>query len=216
MFGLGALVLLLLSGCGSDGGGSKIANASDPLIRPEAVARGSEVQLAPDLETMVASSNVVLVGRIEAVRQGRTVGDPGSQLRFREVDVRPLEVLHGDVPTRSTLLVEQEGWWLDGESEVSFANEGQGWLQVGTTTLLFLVDKGGEEAGHYRAISSQGAYLLAGTDVRPVPSAAPSEDPLVATLADVDLDQVEADISDASHAAANGSATPVTTPPIAS
>jgi hypothetical protein len=209
--GLLLLVLVMaLSGCGTADG--KQERAVDDLIRPLGVTQGSEVQLAPDLPTMAASSDLVVVADVIAVRRGRAVGDAGNGIRFREVDVRPVDLLNGPSQMPATLLLEQEGWQIDGATEHSYAPEGLGWLQVGTRVLLFLVDKGGEEAGRYRAISSQGTYQLVGADIRPVPAPLPSDEPLVAEVASLDQGQVAAAVDAATEAGASGAVMPITAP----
>lgn len=217
--------LVLASGACSAPGGAiakggidrATALGLDPTATPEQVAFASEVHHFEELPTMVATSDAVVVATVGEVRPGRQVGDEHSRIRFREVDLEVEEVLHGQVEAGETLLLEQEGWLdvtFEGEErtgEVAYQVEGAPWLDPGDRTMLFLTDKGGEEAGRWRLVSSQGDYDLTGGESaagvdEPAAATPASEvpDPLVAQIEGADLADLRQQITSASDAAEAG------------
>lgn len=212
-----ALVALALTGgCAATGAepASDDGQALD-LEQPERLAFASEVSYFEDLATMLASSDAVVVGEVTDVRAGRVVGEADFSIRFREVDVRVEHDERDRFAAGDTVLVEQEGWSEDVTGdESSYAYEGQGWLQEGTKVLLFLVDKGGPEAGRYRAISSQGLYEIAGDVVAPVPAPEASHAPLVAEIAAMAAPEVKIAVATAGRGVRSGTVQPVPAPEI--
>lgn len=131
---------------------------------------------------MAATSDLVVVGTVSQVAQGRQLGDPADNeedpMYVRDATVSVEEVLKGS-PTES-VVVEQQG--IFPSTGVTVALEDSPWLQVGDRGVFFLYDSSdpGQPPDHYYLINSVGLILLDGSQVISF-----SETPLAASYLDM-------------------------------
>lgn len=167
--GMAAAAVLTLSGCSGDVSTSTAAGDPPPVAStpaspaiprvPESSAVAREVFTVDSLESLVAQSDVVVVGRATAVIPGRTAGDDVvAQLQFRDVTVQLEQVLHGAY-AEQTLTLEELGW-KDGEP-VTINNSA--WAVPGDRMLMGLraTGNGSTEAGpRYILTSTASRFFL--------------------------------------------------------
>lgn len=111
---------------------------------------------------MATTSDLVIVGTVQQMRDGRVVGDPGGEIFFVEAIVTVDQVVSGNERQTSldTLVVEfdptpvQIPGVVEGFPPFDPAED---WWQLGSTDLMFLRNAGN---GRYQLISSQGLYLV--------------------------------------------------------
>jgi hypothetical protein len=102
--------------------------------RPEAMAEQKVEISIQTLDQLVATSDVIVVGRAEQVVKGRIDGSPNHWRTLRNVMIAPEDVLKGKLPP-GTLSFE-EGGWIDGK--IGYVVEDQPWTEVGDRVLVFL------------------------------------------------------------------------------
>ena len=143
VYGAGLLALaFLLAGCG--GASERDSQSADSQ-------RGTpsrELYRFDSLASMVATSDLVVVGTVRGVRDGRTVGESDSAIQFTEATVSVDDVLRG-APVGSTVVLE-----------VNDAADAD-WLRAGERSVFFLQRKDdGAAATYYRPVNSQGVYRI--------------------------------------------------------
>lgn len=127
-------------------------------------SNADEAELADSIDGMARSASAVVVGSVEAVREGRTfVGDVADDtFTYMELVVRVEDVVAGTLPIRAgeTLVLEELGTRLATGSSLT-----------GATHLLFVRAKGeprpgvtlagplDDDRGRFRLLSSQGVVI---------------------------------------------------------
>jgi len=125
---------------------------------PEAVQ--SSAAVFETLDDLVAASDLVVVGTITDVADGRTItspGDPGAGIRTRLVELDVTDALHGDAP--DPLVVEEANAFADGAPIVL---DGMTELHDGDTAIWFLVAGGSDAMPYYAVVNSQGRFQIMG------------------------------------------------------
>ncbi|MEV4417646.1 hypothetical protein [Catellatospora sp. NPDC049609] len=136
----------------------------DPQIRydeaPESVAHGKEMFSFSTVDSLLATSHLVVYGTVSAVGEGRFTGadedgSTTSQIRLRNVTITVDDVLHNPKNTLipPSILLEEEGWDSLGRG---YLLNGVAWSQVGDTGYFFL----------RRAVGNANAYELTSSDGR--------------------------------------------------
>jgi hypothetical protein len=153
-----------------------------------------DVYTFDSLAKMVATSDLVIVGTVKAVEEGRTVGPPAEAVKYVDAELRVEEVLKGspggNAVTVETLELDDGG--------------GLPWRSRGQRVLLFLSltrDAGG--AGRYHPTNGQSLYTLEGEDIRTT-----RNDPLPIRVAARSLSQMRADVEEANRQIARGEVSP--------
>lgn len=115
-----------------------------------------EVYSFDDLASMVAASDLVVVGTIAASAPGRAVGGDAAfgELEFVEVTVKLETVLFGELQDGSVTL----------EIDASMIPRQDRWDEPGTSVVLFLHEKA-DRRGYYRPTNSQGVFVVKGERV---------------------------------------------------
>lgn len=171
------------------------------------------------LAQMVATSDLVVRGRVTETRPGRIVGaeptphkleseysGPGSGMRLEEVVVDVEAILHGEPPGRP-VVVEVDGWWMSNEERVVL--EEQVGFDNGQEVVLALHQKREQlDEPRFALVSSQGAYLLDGPRVIPTKRT----DDLVRAIEQWGTQRLLSEVEAASLAAARGMVTPLPRP----
>lgn len=138
----------------------------------------SDAPLVDRLDQLVAASDLVVRAQVVGTEEGRLFGDPGggSAIRSRVVTLLVTRVLHGaGVEPGGRLLVEEEGWTLDGAPLVV---DGLAPSRTGDDAVWFLAAVGAEEGARHVVVSSQGRYRVDGDALE----GADRDDPLIAGL----------------------------------
>lgn len=184
-----------------------VAFGGEPAItydeRPESVAHSKEMYTFDTVDSMVATSHLVVFGEVSAVGEGRFTGadEDGStvpQIRLRNVTITVHDVLHNPknalIPPSITL--EEEGWDSQGRG---YLVNGVAWSEVGDTGYFFLRRSVGN-ADAYTLTSSDGRVLSEGGVL--VPSNAERE--LAGQITATQPDMFSIDVFNASQAYAAG------------
>ncbi|HXH57593.1 hypothetical protein [Iamia sp.] len=168
---------------------------------PPAVEVASDAPRFASLEELAAASDAVVRAEVVATERGRWFGDGagGTRIQSRLVTLRVTEVMAGVAPSSATLLLEEEGWLEDGAPLVV---DGAAPSQVGDDGIWFVLDGTDPEVGAYVIVNAQGRYLIAG-DGRTLSGAA-GDDPLVARLTAMTVDELTADLRAVRHPARRG------------
>ncbi|WP_155368102.1 hypothetical protein [Catellatospora vulcania] len=128
--------------------------------QPESIAHSKEMYIFGNVDSMVATSHLVVYGTVSAVGEGRFTGadEDGtttSQIRLRSVTIDVQDVLHNPklalVPP--SIVLEEEGWDSQGRGYIV---NGVAWSQVGDAGYFFL----------RRAVGNPNAYELTSSDGR--------------------------------------------------
>ncbi|MEV0458767.1 hypothetical protein [Catellatospora methionotrophica] len=163
--GLAAAAVLALSV--GFGGGDEVRYDA----QPESSAHSKEMYLFSSVDSMVATSHLVVSGTVTAVGEGRFTGadedgSTASQVRLRSVTIAVDSVLHNPklalVPPLITL--EEEGWDALGRG---YTVNGVAWSNVGDTGYFFLRRSAGGDANTYVLTSSDGRVLNRGGVLSP-------------------------------------------------
>ena len=165
---LGVSALLVSSGCGApiSNDESRVAansDASSSTFAPEAprtLSSSIEIFHFAELDKMVATSDLVIQGRVSSISRGPMIGDSDyGKIEMREVEVRVTESIYGSGPDELLTFFE-EGWTNGQQIEVNGVEASQ----VGDFGLYFLIEVPGFQLpkGSYVLISSQGRYLREG------------------------------------------------------
>lgn len=179
----GAILLLaaglsLLTACSSAGDSSTVEpvgqtvaqqQVKEPALaeQPTMFAHNVEVHWFEDLATMVATSDLVVLGEVRSVRPGRWVGEeePDGRLRVRDVTLKVEKVLYRNGPAAAPATVTLDEWGWDSRG-VGFQDANVTWTEPGDRGYYFLSPV--ETApGHYQLISSQGRALIEGVELTP-------------------------------------------------
>jgi hypothetical protein len=114
------------------GGGAHFLLLDEDAPEPLAVAATSVYDFAT-LDELVAASDVIVVGAVVAVDEGRLVGDPAAgAVVSRVATVRVESVLAGEAADgviADVVIVEEEGWLPDGTPLIV-----NGWLRQPSVT----------------------------------------------------------------------------------
>lgn len=170
--------LSLMAACSSAGGastaqpvGQKAAQqqVKEPALakKPTMLAHNVEVHFFEDLATMVATSDLVVLGEVRSVRPGRWVGEeePDGRLRVRDVTIHIEKVLFrkGSGAAPKTVTVDEWGWDSRG---VGFQDENLTWTKPGDRGYYFLTPVK-DAPGHHRVVNSQGRVLIEDAKLTP-------------------------------------------------
>ncbi len=142
-----------LSGCGS-------AAPSEPFEVPEYSVQAWEKAHYSSLAQMSGGAELIVVGVVQSVTPGRTVGEPGATIQFRELNVRVERVLKG--AAAQSVVVEEEGIHAGGQ-HYSLNNSRA--AKAGARAVFFLKRKAGEQNVLYRLTNSQSRFFLHGGKV---------------------------------------------------
>lgn len=145
-----------------------------------------------DLATMTATSELVVVGTVKEVRDGRTIGD---EFQYLESSLDLEEVFFdrsgSNVADATTITVES----------IKFgAPYDPAWAREGTRVLAFLVAR--ERAGVFRAVNYQAYFIIDDTGM--VVQTTSTQDFLVG---DTSWSQFRTSVDDAAGAAVSGEVT---------
>src|SRR3546814_20628748 len=128
---------------------------------PEPVDVTSDAPRQATLEDLVTAADVVLTGEVVGTDGGRIFGDPDSDaaIESRLVTLEVAEVLVGspvaDLAGGDTVLVEEEGWTLDGAPLVV---DGLAPSAVGASGFWFLQQVEAPTGPAYAVGSAQGRH----------------------------------------------------------
>jgi hypothetical protein len=141
------------------------------------------------LDELAASADLVVRAEVTATERGRVFGDPGgAAVESRLVTLQVAEVLAGTPPAGATLQVEEEGWLEDGTPLIV---DGAAPSAVGDDGIWFLTEVEGGAGPVHVIVSAQGRYLVVGDGL----TGAAGDDPLVAELSDLAVDELTARIA---------------------
>jgi hypothetical protein len=177
--------------------------------QPEGTAEGKEPYHFTSVESMTATSHLVIYGEVTATAQGRFTGvdeDPaavGGQVRLRNVTITVWDVLHNPknalIPPSITL--EEEGWDEQGNGYIT---NNVAWSQVGDTGYFFLRKAIGTNV--YQLASSDGRALVVNDTLQP----SNPENDLANQIATMGPISFEMTVSQASQQYAAGQLSPAT------
>ncbi len=144
---------------------------------------GHESRVFNSLASMTQASDLVVVGRVESVERGRTVGEtPDDSITFREIHLEVIDVVRGADRMRSPseVVIEEEGWDGDG---TGYTVNGIDWSRAGDVGVYFLTLKSEPQLSEdvYRLVSSYGRVLEKGETLEASGEAATEEGPWVET-----------------------------------
>ncbi|MEU5943394.1 hypothetical protein ABZ807_30490 [Micromonospora sp. NPDC047548] len=129
--------------------------------QPESVAHSKEMYYFSSVDSMVATSHLVVYGTVSAVGEGRFTGadedgSTTSQIRLRNVTIAISDVLHNPKlkPIPPSITLEEEGWDSQGRGYIV---NGVAWSEVGDTGYFFLQHSFGTNT--YSLTSSDGRVL---------------------------------------------------------
>lgn len=163
-----AAVSLLMAGCAV---GSSVPDDTEPSNQPSAPAdavvdpweslrvTGDEVEGYPSLSDMAGAADAVVLATVDGVSLGRTLqGDaPEDQVFYAQLDLRVDETLTGTSAEGGTVAMELLVPAATSEAALNvIADLSAG--TVGREVLVFLRHKGGNEAGLYRPVNSNGLW----------------------------------------------------------
>lgn len=134
----------------------------------------------PTVGELVAASDLIVVGRITHVADGRVVTDPtepGAGIRTQLAQLAVERVVKG-APTRA-LVLEEEAALLDG---TAITVDGVAPSVAGQRGVYFLIG-GDAESPYHALIGAQGRYVIAGESLVPA-----ADDPVSRELAKGGLD----------------------------
>lgn len=170
--GVAALIPLAagLAGCGQ-GEGSRAGQSEDEFSwQPARLEAATEVFTDGSVRGMAVEADFVAVGRFTGACPDRTMGNGplGDSVTYSCLTFESSEFLVGQGPQRVA---------------VEFLAEFPEGAHPRNEAVVFLVDKGGAEAGRYRAVNSSGIFTET--------SEAPVDQPL--RVEDADLDTLALD-----------------------
>jgi hypothetical protein len=203
-----AVVVVALAAAGVVGRGDPSTPDPEPATGAaeesrEPVAVTSDAPRYADLAELVAASDLVVRGEVEATERGRAFGGPGgAAIVSRLVRLRVDEVLAGPAPVDAVdVLVEEEGWLDDGRP---LAVDGAAPTEVGDRGIWFLLDVGDPELPVYTVVNAEGRYLEeeggsggsgGSGDGGGGLVGAEGDDPLVAEVEALSADELAAEVS---------------------
>lgn len=172
---------------------------------------GREVHHFDDVETMAATSDLVVRAEVLRIRPGRWTGSEqgGGRQQAREVTLRVEQVLRGSGGANpGTIIVDEWGWDEKGHG-YQFA--GVTWSKEGDRGIYFLSET--EKPGNWRLINSQGRALA---DGQRLDSTAEEGDQVGARIEAVTPAQLEAQVLEAARAVESGKLKPADKPVLVS
>ena len=131
--------------------------------KPEVIALTSVWHYSFDsIETMLATSDLVVLGEVTAFRQGRLLfpQEPDTSHRLRESTITISEVLKGEY-TGTTLILEEQGYFSDG---TPYELGEMPWSVVGDIGVFFLKRNAFFPENHFGQIHPDGRILTAFRD----------------------------------------------------
>ena len=141
-----AIAVLLITSPTGDGSPAP----GEPLaIRAETPRFGT-------LASLTAAADLVVIGRVTGIREGRVIDSPGAGIRTRLVDLTIERLLAGQLAA-STLVMEEEGWLADGTPIIV---NGIAPSRAGDLGFYFLFRGRSPAFPHYTLIGEQGRYLV--------------------------------------------------------
>jgi hypothetical protein len=162
-------LVTLLSGCGGSpkqpapGNIPKEMTADGRVVAKEQVAEAVYGWHFTDPRQLVASSELVVLGRVERVERGPASpqGDAVETIRYLHVKVE--QRLYGRLSGDQVVLQDQ-GWLkIDGQPEKPFRLEGMIRLEAGDRAFLFLHKD--PDTGFYEQLDDQAAYRVQGGEI---------------------------------------------------
>ena len=144
-----AAIFFLAAACGSD----PPLQAADE--KPDTVASTHLWDYHfTNLEEMVATSDLVVVGEVTAIERGPMPTDDPDGIGHRNVTVTISETLKGTAPG-TTVVIGEAGYDADGSFELA----DMPWSRIGDIGVFSLKHYDGLPAGHYRHIHPDGRML---------------------------------------------------------
>jgi hypothetical protein len=141
------------------------------------------------LDELVAASDLVVVGTVADITEGRQItapADPDAALLTRLVILDVSTVLAG--ATSADVIVEEPAALADGTPVIV---DGVQPLDVGDEAMWFLVAGETDTMPYFALVNRQGRHTVAGDTLRPA-----SDDPLSRTLAALGLDGLSDRVAD--------------------
>ena len=135
----------------------------DAEEKPETIAIAGVWHYSFDsLEGMIATSDLVVLGEVTAIRQGRLLvpQEVATSHRLRDATVTISEILKGEY-TGSTLVIEEQGYLADG---TPYELTEMPWSQIGDVGVFFLKHSVFHPDGHFGQIHPDGRILTAHMD----------------------------------------------------
>jgi hypothetical protein len=163
------------------GGGWWAVAAARGGSDPEPVAIEATGPIFGSLDELVAASDVVVIGEVVSVADGRTLTDPADPtagIRTQLVTIEVSEPIVGD--PSAVLVVEEEASLLDGTPIIVNGVEASRPRDRG---LYFLVEGTDANAPYLALVNEQGRYLVSGAGLE-----AAADDALGDALAALGLD----------------------------
>ena len=151
-----------------------------PNSSPKSVDVAASGPQYSTVEELVAASDLIVLGRVERVDEGRVFTDPADPtagIRTQLAELAVDQVLEGP-PTRS-VVVEEEATLLDG---TPITVNGASPSTAGQRGVYFLIT-GSAETAYHALIGPQGRYLIDGDSL-----VTAAQDPLSTSLAARGLD----------------------------
>jgi hypothetical protein len=159
-------LVLVLAACGTDDGSSLSSQGA-----------ASFAYWFNTLPKMVATSDVVILGTVVDVRDGRTTGPPGEEIEHLDAEIRVDQSLYGSADETSTLIVQT----------LKFVAPEREWRDVGNRVLAFLNQSSDpEDEGRYYVVNYQTIYVVVDADIQ----TAVGGDPLSERIASMSIDEV--------------------------
>ena len=114
------------------------------------------------LEGMIATSDLVVLGEVTAIRQGRLLfpQEVATSDRLRDATITISEILKGEY-TGSTLVIEEQGYLADG---TPYELTEMPWSQIGDVGVFFLKHSDLHSEGYFGQIHPDGRILTAYVD----------------------------------------------------
>jgi hypothetical protein len=138
------------------------------------------------LPRLVATSEVVVVGRVESAERAHKIGPPEDDFFVRDVVLKVERQFYGP-PVGETVIVDQAGYLGD----QSFEYEEQPWVQPGDRVVYFLVDTETRPEGHYTIVAMPGQLLIREDGTVSTPAIDPLARDLDGAAWDTVADQIE-------------------------
>ena len=122
----------------------------------EPLAIKAETPRFRTLADLTAAADLVVIGRVTGIREGRVIDSPGAGIRTRLIDLTVERLLAGQL-AQSTLVMEEEGWLTNGTPIIV---NGIAPSRAGDLGFYFLFRGRSPEFPHYTLIGEQGRYLV--------------------------------------------------------
>ena len=146
-------IVLLAAACGSD----PSLQAADEKPDTVAVAHWWDYHFT-NLEEMVATSDLVVVGEVTAIERGPMPTDDPDGIGLRNVTVTISETLKGTA-AGTTVVIGEAGYYNDGSTDVSYELADMPWSQLGDIGVFSLKHYDGQPANHFTHVHPDGRML---------------------------------------------------------